>query len=88
MNFKSYLVEKNIEILKNNLVLFYGENSGLIKDFKKLIQKKYLDSQILKFNQDELLGNSNIFFKEIRNIYYLMIKDFFIDSVNDKILKL
>ena len=68
MNFKSYLVEKNIEILKNNLVLFYGENSGLIKDFKKLIQKKYLDSQILKFNQDELLGNSNIFFKEIRNI--------------------
>ena len=88
MNFKSYLVEKNIEILKNNLVLFYGENSGLIKDFKKLIQKKYIDLQILKFNQDELLGNSNIFFKEIRNISLFDDKDFFIDSVNDKIFKI
>ena len=89
MNFKSYLVEKNIEILKNNLVLFYGENSGLIKDFKKLIQKKYIDLQILKFNQDELLSNSNIFFKEIRNISLFDDKKiFFIDSVNDKIFKI
>ena len=37
MIYKSYLVEENIEILKNNLVLIYGENLGLINDLKKKI---------------------------------------------------
>ena len=35
MIYKSYLVEENINILKNNLVLFYGENLGLISILKK-----------------------------------------------------
>ena len=37
---KSYLVEENFKILKNNIVLFYGENLGLIHDFKNKIKKK------------------------------------------------
>ena len=35
MIFKSYLVEKQFNIIKNNTVLFYGENLGLIKVLKK-----------------------------------------------------
>ena len=55
----------------------------------KALISKYIDLQILKFNQDELLGNSNIFFKEIRNISLFDDKKiFFIDSVNDKIFKI
>ena len=40
MIYKSYLVEQNIKVLKNNLVLFYGENTGLINDFKDKIIKR------------------------------------------------
>ena len=40
MIYKSYLVEKNIDLLKNNLILFYGENIGLINEFKKILKKK------------------------------------------------
>ena len=29
MIYKSYLVEKNFEVLKNKVVLFYGENYGI-----------------------------------------------------------
>ena len=35
MNYKSYLLEKNVNIFKNNILLFYGENLGLKNDFKK-----------------------------------------------------
>ena len=34
---KSYLIEQNLNLLKNNIALFYGENSGLIQDFKEKI---------------------------------------------------
>ena len=34
MIYKSYLVEENTEILKNKLVLIYGENMGHINDLK------------------------------------------------------
>ena len=39
MIYKSYLIEKNIKTLKNNFALFYGENLGMQKDFKNIIQK-------------------------------------------------
>ena len=35
MIYKSYLIEKNINSLKENLVLFYGENFGIKKDFRE-----------------------------------------------------
>ncbi len=40
MIYKSYLVEENIGLIKNNLTLFYGENFGLINDFKEKIKIK------------------------------------------------
>ena len=36
MIYKSYLAEQNINGIKENLFLFYGENIGLKEDFKKL----------------------------------------------------
>jgi hypothetical protein len=35
MIYKSYLVEQNINILKKDVVLIYGENDGLKSDLKK-----------------------------------------------------
>ena len=35
---KSYLIEENLNLLKNNTILFYGENIGLINDFKNKIK--------------------------------------------------
>ena len=37
---KSYLIEQNFDNLKNKIVLFYGENLGLIDEFKDRILKK------------------------------------------------
>ena len=36
MIYKSYLIEKNINLLKNKFTLMYGENIGLINEFKKI----------------------------------------------------
>ena len=55
MIFKSYLVEKQFDIIKNNTVLFYGENLGLINEFKKKIITNNRSSRIIKFTQDHLL---------------------------------
>ena len=38
MQYKSYLIENNLNTLRENLVLFYGENLGLKNDFKKKIK--------------------------------------------------
>ena len=35
MIIKSFVAEQNIENLKNNIILFYGENLGLKLDLKK-----------------------------------------------------
>ena len=35
MIYKSYTIENNLEIIKDKIVLFYGENAGLIGDIKK-----------------------------------------------------
>ena len=89
MIYKSYLVEQNVEVLKNNLVLIYGENLGLINDLKNKILEKKQNSKILKFNQDEILKNENIFFEEINNKSLFEDKKiFYIDNVNDKFLKI
>ena len=89
MIYKSYIVEENAEILKNNLVLIYGENLGLINDLKIKILEKNQKNKIVKFNQDEILKNENIFFDELNNKSLFEDKKvFFIDNVNDKFLKI
>jgi len=90
MIFKSYLIEKNYsQIEKIKSVLFYGENIGIKKYFKKLIEKKNKGSKILNFLQDEILTNTNLLFNELDNLSLFEEKKIiFIENANDKIFKI
>ena len=59
MIYKSYLVEQNLKILKNKIVLLYGENLGLKNDLKKQILNN--NDKVLTFNQEDILGNQDNF---------------------------
>ena len=85
---KSYLVEENFENIKNNLILFYGENLGLMDDFKNKIFDINARHQILRFSQDDIFKSLDIFIQEIKNVSLFNDKKIFlINNVNDKILK-
>ena len=84
---KSYLVEENIEVLKKNLVLFYGENVGLIEELKKKIINRNNKVKVIKFSQEDILKNNNIYFDEIRNkSLFDKKKIIFIHNASDKLL--
>ena len=57
---KSYILEKEIDVLKKNLFLLYGENLGLKEELKKNIRLKFNKAKILMFAQEEVLKNSLI----------------------------
>tara|TARA_B100001057_G_scaffold497693_1_gene602528 strand:- start:1267 stop:2247 length:981 start_codon:yes stop_codon:yes gene_type:complete len=87
MIYKSYIVEQNISGLDKNIFLFYGENLGLKNDFKKKI--KELDKNLISYSQEEILKDEEKFYREVFNIsLFLNNKSFYIDNVNDQILKL
>ena len=84
---KSYLVEQNFDNLKNKIVLFYGENLGLIDDFKDEIIKR--NKNVLKFSQEEIIKNDKIIFNEINNISLFDDKKIiFIINISDKFLNI
>ncbi len=84
---KSYLIEQNFDNLKNKIVLFYGENLGLIDEFKDQIIKR--NKNVLKFSQDEIIKNDRIIFDEINNIsLFDDKKTIFIINISDKFLNI
>ena len=84
---KSYLIEQNLNLLKNNIALFYGENSGLIQDFKEKIAFNFKEVTILKYSQEEILANQENFFTELKNIsLFDDQKIFFLHNISDKFL--
>ena len=86
---KSYLVEQKIEKINKGITLFYGENLGLIYDFKELIRKYNKKSEIIRFNEEEIIKKNIIFFREISNdSLFGEKKIIFIDQASDKILDL
>ena len=86
MLFKSYLIEKNIGIINQNLILFYGENTGL-KNYFKYTLKKNDDYESLNFNQEEVIKNKNLIINEVSNVsLFGKKKIIFIDQVNDRLL--
>lgn len=87
MIYKSYLVEKNINIVKEKIILLYGENLGLQNDFKTNVKQNNFDNELVNFSQEDIIKNSANFFNEVLNMS-LFDKDkfFFISNVNDKIL--
>ena len=89
MNYKSYLVEQNIEILKNNFVLFYGENLGLKDEFKEKIKIKNYGAEIINFSQEDIIKNDEPFLNEILNVsLFEKKKIIFVNVANDKFLNL
>ena len=88
MIYKSYLVEQNIDLLNNNIVLFYGENLGLKNDLKKTIKNLNKKAFIKSLNQEEILSNKDKFINELFNdSLFEETKMFFINQSNDKILE-
>ena len=88
MLYKSYLIEQNFSSLKSKITLFYGENTGLKKELKGLINYNNKNKEIIKFVQDQILKNENIFFNEINNIsLFEKEKIIIIDNADDKILE-
>ena len=88
MIYKSYQIENKIEALKQNITLFYGENIGLINDFRIKIKKHYKDSTVLNFTQDEIIKNENLFYNEVYNTSLFGEKKIiFIIETSEKIFK-
>ena len=86
---KSYLVEQKIEKIDKGITLFYGENLGLIDDFKELIRKYNKKSEIIRFNEEEIIRKNVVFFREISSdSLFSEKKVIFIDQASDKILDL
>lgn len=89
MIYKSYLIEENLEILKENVALFYGENIGLKNNFKRSIKENQKLSEISNISQNDILKDEEFFFSEVFNIsLFNETKIFFINDANDKILEL
>ena len=87
MIYKSYIVENNIETIKEHLVLIYGENIGLIEDLRKQIKFRNKQNKVLNFDQDTILNKKEIVLNELRNLsLFEQEKIYFINQVNDKIL--
>jgi DNA polymerase-3 subunit delta len=89
MIYKGYLIEQNISNLTKKIILFYGENIGLKDNFKQQLKENNHKSEIIIFNQEELLKNSDIFYNEINNkSLFENLKIYFLNNINDKILEL
>ena len=89
MNYKSYLVEQNINLLSDKIVLFYGENVGLKEDFKYQIKENNKEIRIINYNQEDILKNEEFFNNEINNLSLFEEKKiYFINCVNDKLLNI
>ena len=88
MIYKSYLIEEKIELLNSSITLFYGENIGLISDFKNKIKQHFKNCTILNFTQDEILKNESLFYNEVDNISLFGDKKIiFILEATEKIYK-
>ena len=90
MIYKSYIIEQNLDIIKDSkIVLFYGENQGLKKDLKTSVKVKYKNFEIIRLFQEEILKNKNNLVNEIDNKSLFNDKKIIlIDEANDKILAL
>ncbi len=88
MIFKSYILEQNIQSLdKHKMILFYGENQGLKKEFKETLKIQNKNKETLNMFQEEIIKNKNILLNEINNkSLFNEKKIIFINEVNDKIL--
>ena len=90
MIIKAYDLNNTFQkIINYKLSLFYGENLGMMDDFKKEIIKKNKNLHLIRKNQDEILKNTELFFSELLNMSLFEEKKiFFISQADDKIIDL
>tara|TARA_B100001559_G_C16471246_1_gene609126 strand:+ start:802 stop:1788 length:987 start_codon:yes stop_codon:yes gene_type:complete len=87
MIYKSYLIEQNFDSLRKEINLFYGENLGLINDFKLTIKDKNKNCKIIRFNEEEILKKENLLINELVNeSLFEESKIIFIDQASDKLI--
>ena len=88
MILKSYIVEQNIEILKNyQATLIYGQNGGIKDDVKQQIKDLNKNIEIINFFEADIL-KSNLLYENFSNQYlFAQKKIIFLHEVTDKILE-
>ena len=77
MIYKSYIVEHNINQLKEKLILFYGENTGLMNDLENKIKNENSDCEIIRYDQEKILKSKDEIYSEIFNISLFEKKNLF-----------
>ena len=93
MIIKSYEVKKNLDLLKFNLFLLYGENFGLKKDIKEFISKTLKEKdnniEILSVYENEILANEENFYNSVYTpSLFSNTKIITIFEATDKIIKM
>jgi DNA polymerase-3 subunit delta len=84
---KSFIVEKNMEILKNfQAILIYGENIGIKDYIKESTINQNKDSEIIIYFEGELLKSKGILYKNVINdSLFNKKKLIFLQDASDKI---
>jgi DNA polymerase-3 subunit delta len=88
MILKSYIVEKNFNILNNyQAILLYGENDGIKDEIKSKLKKVNKKSEVINFFESEIIKNKDILYENIVNdSLFTEYKIIFIQLATDKIL--
>jgi DNA polymerase-3 subunit delta len=86
---KSFLAEKNDQLLNEKITLFYGPNIGLKFEFKKKIISNTKNTDIINYSQEEVLTQKEKFFSDLFNIsLFEKEKILLINQCNDKIVEI
>ena len=84
MILKSYIVEKNLNVLDGyQATLMYGQNDGIKEDIKTKIKKKNKNSEIIVFFEEEIVRNKNILYENIVNESLFNEKKNYFHSISD-----
>ena len=88
MILKAYETNK-IDINKNNLVLFYGENQGVKEEEISKILRTNKNKTLVKYEEQQILENIEVFYNEILSgSLFESQKIFIINRATEKILKI
>ena len=86
MILKSYLVEQNVEILKNyQATIIYGVNNGTKDDIKEQIKEQNKDCEIITFFENDISKKDLLYENTTNQSLFASKKIIFIQEASDKI---
>ena len=90
MILKSYIIEQNINSLAQyKMILFYGENQGIKKEFKDNLKTIHKNKEVLNLFQEEIIKAKDFLINEISSQSLFGEKKLiFINEANDKMLNI